>query len=168
MTVPMGDAGDPVTIRVWHTALFTRAVCLVLLVATGSGGLLVLAVAAWPTPNTSRVDGFVFGTFLCLWAVAMWRCGLHARIEATPEGLVVRNPVRTRRVPWAEVVDVQPSYSGLDITGSAGTVTAWAVQQANISEWLRRRSRSVVVAEQILELARAHQTPKAPCIEPPT
>ena len=99
--------------------------------------------------------GLVVG--LCALAVALsaWRFGLYPRVTATNDGLTVRNPLRTTFLPWTEVLHVSPGYSGLEIDRPNGTtVTAWAVQEANISDWLGRQTRSKAIAAELMELAR--------------
>ena len=143
--------------QVWRTSRVTRALCWVGLAAFGVGAVVLLVLAAWPTDGVDRVGFLVFGLGLAGFAAYAWRGGLRTRIEARPFGLVVINPIRTYIVPWDAVVQVEPGYSGLLIIGGGRSVTAWAVQQANISEWLGRRSRSVRVAEEILAAARLHR-----------
>jgi hypothetical protein len=62
----------------------------------------------------------------------------------------VRNPLRTRRVPLAEVADAKTGYGGLRIEIRDGrAVTAWAVQKSNLASWTGRRTRADDVADAI-------------------
>lgn len=81
--------------------------------------------------------------------------GLRPAIVATPSGIIVRNPLRTRLFAWADVTNVSPGYSGLRIEQQSGTVTAWAVQKTNLSIALNRRTRADDIAKQLTELAQS-------------
>ncbi|MGZ4531157.1 MAG: PH domain-containing protein [Mycobacteriaceae bacterium] len=69
-------------------------------------------------------------------------------IEADVGGLTVRNPLGTRQIGWSEIRHVSPGYSGLVIRlENERSVTAWAVQEANVAAWLRRPTRSKRIAK---------------------
>ena len=79
------------------------------------------------------------------------------RVELTHEALVVVNPLSTRRVPWADLVAVQPGYWGTRLTRRDGsTVNLWAGQKSNWAVMRGRRARADAMCEAIAN--RAHIT----------
>jgi Bacterial PH domain len=128
--------------------------------ALGLVGVLVsvagLVSAVGGEVRTGLVAAAVFGLF----PLFAWRWGTHPRLATSAEGVVVRNPLRTTVVPWADVERCEPSSLGLVIERRAGTgkpVVAWAVQKSNLAGWLRRRTRADEVAAAIEERAGSHQ-----------
>jgi hypothetical protein len=128
----------------WALGVTGGLLCAVSLVAavTGAGaGALLVAV--------------VFGLF----PVFAWRWGTHPLLAVSAGGVVVRNPVRTVVVPWADVERCVPSSLGLLIERRSGgrPVVAWAVQKPNLSRWLRRPTRADEVAAALEDRAAAAQ-----------
>jgi hypothetical protein len=41
----------------------------------------------------------------------MYACTLHSRVEATPDGVTIYNPLRSHQVPWRAVTDVRLGQS---------------------------------------------------------
>lgn len=78
--------------------------------------------------------------------------GLRPYVSASTSGLVIQNPFTRREVAWDDVVDVVPSYHGLEVVTHGETVSAWAVQKSNIARWLGRRTRADDVAGTLIAL----------------
>jgi hypothetical protein len=126
--------------------------------ALGLVGVVVclagLVIAVGEDARTGLVVAAVFGLF----PVFAWRWGTHPLLGASDEGIVVRNPVRTTLVPWADVEQCSPSSLGLVIERHSGRpVVAWAVPKPNVARWLRRRTRADEVAAALDERAAASQ-----------
>jgi hypothetical protein len=149
----------------WRTSGLARAfgwvACPLLgLLAVGS-----LVAAVWPDVGQDRTAMAALAAAAAAAAVVTWRCALHPRLTAGPDGLVVVNPWHTLVVPWADVAGVAPGYSGIEIARRSGrTVVAWAVQQSNMATWMGRRTRAVRTAESLAELAERHRdaSPRGP------
>ncbi len=123
---------------------------------TGSivaAALLVVGVAGGIGLDSALVQGNGFLDLVILLTIAaglVWRFAYHPRISITGDDLVVRNPLRTRRIPVAEVTDVQPGYSGLQFSQLSGpNVVGWAVQKTNVAQWLRRETRADRIAAEV-------------------
>lgn len=131
-------------------AWFSLVVCAVL--ALGCIGGLILGSAGRPEL------AFFVALFTAL-AIFAWRAGLHPSLALRGGELVVANPIRTRQIPVHDIVGVVPGYSGLVISyrdqGAVRFTAAWAVQKANVSAWMKRRTRSDEVAAAILSAARS-------------
>lgn len=94
---------------------------------------------------------------------------LRPRIEALPESLIIRNPLRTYVVRWDEIRGVVPGYWGLQVDLSDGTVrTAFAAQKSNWSSWRHRSTRANEVAAEILRRAGFAQGREVKAVEPAT
>jgi hypothetical protein len=105
--------------------------------------------------GASALPGFVFGGLLVL---SGWRFLVIPSIAVEDEGIAVQNPFSRGVVPWNDVVEVVPGYSGLVIRRRSGPPTvAWAVQKANAATWLKKRTRAEEVAETLMEVVQSHQ-----------
>ena len=101
----------------------------------------------WPPPRTTT------------WPLTLlaWLWGLRPRIVATPDQLVVRNPVSSRRIPWSDVESADPGYSGIVIRRrSGGTVVAMAAQKSNLASWSRNSSTRADEIARTIEARRDH------------
>lgn len=120
----------------------TLIVCLVLAAAFVGGAVFLLL--------TLRSYGFDRVSILVITAIAVIVAFLLGRVRAVAddEGLLVRNPIRTHRLAWAEIVAVRfgvhDSWAQLDLDD--GTTRAlMAVQAADGArarrdvDWLRER-----------------------------
>ncbi|MEV0713812.1 PH domain-containing protein [Asanoa sp. NPDC050611] len=75
---------------------------------------------------------------------------LRPAVTLTETDVEVRNPLRTQRLPLADVADAKTGYGGLRIeTRDGRAVTAWAVQKSNLANWTGRRTRADDVADAI-------------------
>jgi len=93
---------------------------------------------------------------------------LRPRIEASPEGLMIRNPLRSYVVRWDEIRGVVPGYWGLQIELSDGTVrTAFAAQKSNWSSWRHWSTRANEIAAEILRRAGLAQGGEVKAVERP-
>ena len=143
------DVGDvPVT---WRPRLAGR-VCGVIF-AAGSALATIGAVI-----NVVRGD-LVLLTGLVLFPVCgvlSWQLSIGSSLTLTPAEVIVRNPFGTSRIPLPDITDVKAGYGSLAIRrADRTTITAWAVQKANIATWLRRHTRADDVVEAIRTAARA-------------
>jgi hypothetical protein len=75
----------------------------------------------------------LFAAFVALvYAVGWYFGGQRPFVTLHTDRLVVRNPLRTRLVPLAELQRVDPGYSGLELTLRDGShMKAWALQVSN-------------------------------------
>jgi hypothetical protein len=123
-----------------------------------SGGLLCI-VSLVAAVTGSGADWLLLAVVFGLFPVFAWRWGTHPLLATSADGVVVRNPVRTVVVPWADVERCVPSSLGLLIErrGDGRTVVAWAVQKSNLFRWLGRRTRADDVAAALEERAAAAQ-----------
>lgn len=118
-----------------------------------------LAFGAWlirvAAEEDALLSGIAFAFFAAVTpAVIALRYAFRARIVATDDALVVVGCLSERKIPWSNVVGADPGYSGITVhlrDGSA--VVAGAVQKANVSGWLGRRTRADAVAASIRERA---------------
>ncbi|GIF65354.1 hypothetical protein Ais01nite_33890 [Asanoa ishikariensis] len=91
--------------------------------------------------------GFGFGLAAVLVPLLF---ALRPAVILTGTDVEVRNPLRTRRVPLAEITDAKTGYGGLRIeTRDGRAITAWAVQKSNVASWSGRHTRADEVADAI-------------------
>lgn len=109
---------------------------------------IVALFAGLVATDTSNLPGAI--VVVGVVSLFSWRGVLAPYIEVTKAALVVRNPLRRWVIPWEEIVDVRPGYSGLTIQRvTKSPIVAWAVQKMNISVWLGWRTRADDVSEAI-------------------
>lgn len=125
---------------------FTLAVCVALVVAyaVGAGFLLLTLARSAGEHSTDRLVIVLIAAIAVLTSVLLGR----VRAVARTDGLEVRNPVRTRRIPWAAIVAVRlgrnDSWVHLDLSDGT-THPVMAVQTADGARarrdlaWLRDR-----------------------------
>jgi hypothetical protein len=118
---------------------------------------LAAVIVATGDSDDSLLGGVAIGAVMGLLPAAVAvRFARRIRIVATDEELVIVSFASERRIPWSEVVDAEPGYSGITIGLSDGSsVLSGAVQKANISAWFRRDTRADQVAEYINRRAAA-------------
>lgn len=128
----MSDAADPL-----HRPFRPRAARLVcLLLAALSLAMMVGLAAGLPALTGVRLGAGDRIGFVGLGAVMAWFLLLEAGVRAVPgpDGLVVRNLVRTRRLAWAEIVSVRfgpdRPWVLLDLA-DGDTLAVMAVQRAD-------------------------------------
>jgi len=125
------------------------------------GGFLVAAVF---DPVWLLVGLISVGPFAAIVTLQV----LRPRIEASPEGLMIRNPLRSYVVRWEEIRGVVPGYWGLQVELSDGTVrAAFAAQKSNWSSWRHRFTRANEIAAEILRRAALAQGGDVKAVEPP-
>jgi hypothetical protein len=127
--------------------------------SVGAAGGLLSALSLAASVTGAGTGGLLAAVVFGLFPVFAWRWGTHPLLAASAEGVLVRNPVRTVVVPWADVERCVPSSLGLLIERRSGgrPVVAWAVQKPNRSRWLGRRTRADDVAEALVLRAAASQ-----------
>jgi hypothetical protein len=122
------------------------------------GVLAVVGAATWgfAWPDADRLAAALVAALgLCLTLTA-WRVGVHPSVAATETGLVIRNPLETVAIPWADLVEASAGFDGITISRlSATPTTIWAVQKSNLSTWRGARTRADAVAATIQVLASA-------------
>ncbi|MFI7431737.1 PH domain-containing protein [Micromonospora sp. NPDC049836] len=143
--------------RVWRLGVAVRVFAGLLL------GVIAIGVMVFVAYQALAPDGEL-GLALALvvpygmLAFLLWRQTFHPRLSAGPEGLVLRGPWRTVRVPWSAVVRCDAGYYGIAITcADGGRVLAPAPQKSNLSRWLGRRTRADDVADYLERRARQHR-----------
>ncbi|WP_158289854.1 PH domain-containing protein [Micromonospora sp. S4605] len=148
---------DLAEVRVWRLGRATRILAGLLI-----GGMAVAVVVffLWQatTPDGDLLAPLAIAAPYGLIGFAMWRRIFHPRLSAGPEGLILRGPWRTIRVPWSAVVRCDAGYHGITITCADGSrVVAPAPQRSNLSRWLGRETRADVVAAYLERRAREHR-----------
>ncbi|HEV7708436.1 MAG TPA: PH domain-containing protein [Asanoa sp.] len=125
------------------------------LVGTAFGLLVVvraLLAIARDGMELGLAYGLLFGVALVLAPLVLT---LRPAVTLTETDVEVRNPLRTRRVPVAEITDAKTGYGGLRIeTRDGRAVTAWAVQKSNLANWRGQHTRADDVAEAIRKASR--------------
>ena len=99
----------PVGSRVLAVALM--AICLVIEVSLVTTAGLEVTLRATPPVLLVAV-----GAFVLFWA---------PRVELTPAELVIVNPLRTHRITWPAIRDIETRWS-LSLDSVRGRITAWA------------------------------------------
>ena len=124
--------------RVWRVSTVGRVVSF--LVPVGFGVFGGAAAGGF----TGVIFPFLVG--LMLW----WLSTIRPALTLTGEEVIVRNPVRTTRVPLADIADARPGRRGVTIrTCDDREVAAWAVQKSTLARWSGRDTRADQVAEAI-------------------
>jgi hypothetical protein len=88
------------------------------MVAVSAAGLLSLVLGGLD-------DVLQLGAPVVLFGVLGWACFWEPYVEVADGGVTVANTLRTVRVPWPAVEDVEGRY-GLRLVTAYGPVTAWA------------------------------------------
>ncbi len=104
-----------------------------------------------------RSEPYWLGALLVLsGALLVWLFAFRPRLILDVDQVIVRNPLRTRRLDLRDVVAVEPGYSGVEFhRRSARPVRAWAVQKTNASWMLGLRTPADAVAATLTECAEA-------------
>ncbi len=117
--------------RVWRPTAASR-IGLYLFAA----GFLALGavIAASAASADALLEGLAIAAVIGLLPAAVAvRFARRIRLVATDEQLVIVSFASERRIPWSDVVDAEPGYSGITIGLSDGSsVVSGAVQKANI------------------------------------
>jgi hypothetical protein len=85
--------------------------------ATASYGLLY-EFGVWGGPKSA--NPWALG-FLAGWAAIGLLAGARSAmvaVVATPDEMIIRNFLRTRRIPWGDVSNIEPPYPGLTYWGN--------------------------------------------------
>ncbi|MEU0265847.1 hypothetical protein [Nocardioides sp. NPDC006303] len=94
--------------------------------------------------------------FIAVGASASWLFILRPWVGIDGDDLIVVNPLGGWRVSLTDVAWVEPASTGLEIVRrDASSVTAWAIQQGNLTTAFGRPSRSKEIASEIQEEATA-------------
>lgn len=124
------------------------------LFAVASIGLLAVIMAT----ELFLVDNdplYATCVLLAAW-LAVWRFYFYPYLSLGSGQLVVRNPLRTRRIPLINIVSVTPSWGGLDIALADDTmVRVWAIQKPSIARLFGRQARADRVTQEILRACRS-------------
>lgn len=97
------------------------------------------------------------GAFLVILVGRLWWTILRPKLIADESGLIVVEGRKPTRIDWADVYSAESGYFGTLITLRDGTeVFSRYPQRSNLSQWLKRRSDSDILAEQIEARRQAH------------
>ncbi len=136
------DAIRPHTPRTWRVGLPSR----IFLTA------LALGFCTAATIGSRDEEGSILWMFpiyaVCIGPLLL--CVLRPKISLNADEIVVRNPIRLRRFPRNEIVNVGANYFGLHIgTRTGSQITALAVARPNIANMIRMNVRSDRVVDEI-------------------
>ncbi|WP_402465327.1 PH domain-containing protein [Isoptericola aurantiacus] len=127
----MSDDGTRDRFRTFRP-LWAR-VAVVVTGAVAVGGSLVVGLGADDGMLLDDGTRVAFVAFAVGVAWLLWRLGgVHARPD--PDGLTVRNVVRTRRVAWAQIVGVRLTMNDPWVTldlSDGGTLAVMGIQRAD-------------------------------------
>ncbi|GCD20128.1 hypothetical protein CTKZ_16900 [Cellulomonas algicola] len=104
------------------------------------GVLLGLATVSLGASGATDASGVLLGVG-ALVTVLAHVLGLRPRVAATQDGIVVRNPWHTIRIPWAEVAGFEGGARMSVRLRSGDDVACWAVQKTNLYLVLDRPGR---------------------------
>jgi hypothetical protein len=141
--------------EVWRPGRLGRVAA----VSVGASGGLLSALSLAAAVTGAGAGGLLAAVVFGLFPVFAWRWGTHPLLAVSTDGVVVRNPLRTVVVPWADVEQCVPSSLGLLIERRSGgrPVVAWAVPKSNLSRWRGRPTAADEVAAALEERAAASQ-----------
>lgn len=135
----MEDRLDPG--RCWRARTSSRVVA----------ALVWLPLAAWASVEIvlkEQAPVYEGVTVVALACLAVWAFAFRPRLCVDGTAVEIQNPLRRHRLEAPEVTDIWVAYSGIRFERSSGPpVTAWAVQEWNLSKMLHRRTRAQEVAE---------------------
>jgi len=79
-------------------------------------------------------------------------------IALTDDGLVVRNGVSLRTIPYLNIVRVKPGYYGiLVVTNDRRAFNVWGVQKPNYATWFHKQVRADIVTQAITDRVAAER-----------
>ena len=120
--------------------------------------LLTIAFAILAT-NGLNTASAIFALFAVLSSIAIIDLSFVPYIELRDNDMYIRNRVASTLVPYERVLSVRPGWGGVSITRDDGsTVVVWAVQKANISRILKRRTRADQLSDDIMLRVEAAST----------
>ena len=146
-TAPVGGGTE----RTWHSPITARialAVCFAFLLAL-PGGLLALALVTNQVPNGGWI---ALALAVAAWGVLSWRA-LGQSVTLTPEALVIRNVLITRRVPLADLTEVGFRGVVLAVTTAQGERFKASAVNLGSSRWSGVRGNADAIAEAITAAA---------------
>jgi len=108
----------------------------------------VFALLALSARQGDRLGGTVL---LVAVLVGWWLFCMRPRVTLTATEVVIRNPLKTRRLALRDITGASTDYSGLTLRLRGGeTVCAWAVQKSNFADWMGWDTRADLVADAVL------------------
>lgn len=147
LTEAAGDVRAPT----WHLPITTRlalAVCLAFLMVL-PGGWLALTLVTNQVPNGGWI---ALALAVAAWGVLGWRA-LGLSVTLTPETLVIRNILTTRRVPLASITEVGFRGNLLTVTAARGERFKASAAPLGSSRWSGVRGNADAIAEAITAAA---------------
>lgn len=123
-------------------------------------GLPALSVVSWQIRHNLVVP-VLLGALALLGLLYAWRFGLHPRIVADEDALVIKNPFRTHRLGWQEITLILPGGNGLIVAGPERRVDAWCVQKSERDIRHEHRTRADRIGDELWQLWEQHHPPVA-------
>lgn len=140
--------------RTWRAAPLTLALVITFLVVS------VTAIPAMAFLVYQRLESYLLPAVLLGLTVAVvlyaWRFGLHPRIVADADDLVIVNPFGRARFEWDEISVVFPGENGLVVASPRLRAEAWCVQKSTTAVRRGQHTRADTVAAEILDLVDEH------------
>lgn len=147
---------DP-TRRSWRASPATLVVVAIFALAAG-GAVPLLAYLIYRHEGTPWIPiGLVVLTVAAL--VYVWRFGLHPRLRATEQGVIVTNPFRRKEFDWDEITLIAPGENGLLVGSEVDVAEAWCVQKSNFAARRGKFTRADRIARELLDLLDLHDPP---------
>lgn len=103
---------DSAADQCWRVSLAIRIGLAVVIVAVGLFALISTAMKDFPMSDPL--------TAIALWAALWWFGTVRPKVCVSPDELVVRNPLWTRRIARQDIVSAKPSAVGFVISRRAG------------------------------------------------
>lgn len=155
--VEVADLVGDEDVRRWTVWLPLR-VTGVLLSVTFIGFGLAFAVIAAAAEGAEILAWLVLALIFAASGVGMFRVVVWPALTATPDGLVIQNPIRSHVVPWDDIERLEPGYHGiLVVRRHARPVIAVAVQKSNMATASGATTRADRVIATLAAIAARHE-----------
>jgi len=127
--------------------------------------LLIVVAIAWLAGDRSVFGDFpsgysftaiIFSTMMLAFA---WLGAIRPVVKAGPSGVVVTNPLDTRRISWNEMEGFRVESQLVIVLASGAQVRCWAVQPARAALMTGRRSWVHDVIDELEKMRDSYRTP---------
>lgn len=150
--------GSSVITRKWTLRTWERLLCAVPAIALLLLSSVGLKEAISERPQLSTISLAVPLGFIVVGA-GLLAFAMRSSMALTADYLMVRNVLKWRRIPLAQITSVEPGYYGMTILYTPGKIwVCLAFYKSNPARWLNRRVRSDFIAEEIMAAAREART----------